>query len=136
VQEGTFRPRRRLRLQGATVREARQGGIELALGACVVTPAEEPAPPPTLLAGLLASVGPTRVLGTPPRERFQADVVLAGPGGPSHLVAEGTLLRDVRQLLPGAPVEIEGAVAHPLLDGWFLAGAGAALRRGPGTPNL
>lgn len=129
LQDGPFEPGRTLRIQGATVRAGRRGGCEIALGAAVVTSIEAAASPLSNLRGTLLSVGPTRVVGSPPRIRFQADVQVEVVGGTANLVAEGELVKALRGILPGAPVAVEGVTAHPLLEGWWLAGPGTALSR-------
>jgi hypothetical protein len=126
-EDGPFQPGAALRIQGATVRAGRRGGVELALGSAVVTPIEAEARPTTDLAGTLLAIGPTRVVGAPPRLRFQADVQVEAAGGTANLVVEGDLVKSLRALLPGAPILLEGVAPHPLLDGWWLAGPGTRL---------
>lgn len=127
LQDGPFLPGASLRIQGAVVRAGRRGGVELSLGSAVVTPLVS-TQPRSNLEGTLLAVGPTRVTGNPPRERFQADVQVEAMGGRADLVAEGELVRQLRRVLPGAPVTLEGLTPHPLLDGWWLAGPETRLR--------
>jgi len=127
LQTGPFAPGANLRIHGATVRAGRRGGVELSLGSALVTPIVASAALLNL-EGTLLSVGPTRVTGTPPRERFQADIQVEAVGGRADLVAEGELVKQLRRILPGAPVFLEGLAPHPLLEGRWLAGPQTRLR--------
>jgi len=124
VQDGPFTPGARLRLQGVSARAGRrQGGAELALGAAVVSTLE---PEARLegLEGVLVALGPTRVLGEPPRVRFQADAELSVAGGAARLAVEGAALLALRRVLPGVTVRVRGVRPHPALEGWWLATPG------------
>lgn len=127
--DGVFVPGARLRLQGLAVRAARDGGCELGLGTAVVTQVDEEPVGLAELAGTLVAVGPTRILGDPPRERFQADVRLDTRTGPANIVAEGELLRSLRAILPGARIRLGSVAPHPALEGWYLAGPNTAFTR-------
>lgn len=129
LQDGPFQPGAYLRMQGATVRAGRRGEPELALGAAVVTALEGEVAPPSRLEGTLLEVGPARVTGQPPALRFQADAQLQAPGGVAHIALEGEPLRSLRSILPGATVALEGVTAHPVLDGWWIAGPATVVRR-------
>jgi len=130
VQDGPFVPGARLRLQGVTVRAGRRGDCELALGAAVVTPLEGVEERTEDLEGTLLAVGPARVLGDPPRVRFQADAELAVAGGTARLAVEGEALLRVRRVLPGVPVRIRAVRPHPALEGWWLATPGTRIEVG------
>ena len=129
LQDGPFQPGAYLRIQGATVRAGRRGEAELALGAAVVTALESEASPLMRLEGTLLAIGPARVTGHPPALRFQADAQLQAPGGVAHIALEGEPLRNLRSILPGATVALEGVTAHPVLDGWWIAGPATSVRR-------
>jgi hypothetical protein len=129
LQDGPFQPGAFLRLQGASVRAGRRGEAELALGAAIVTPLEAAASPLSRLEGTFLGVGPTRVTGAPPAVRFQADAQVQAPGGVAHIALEGEPLRDLRSILPGATVALDGVTAHPVLEGWWIAGPATTVRR-------
>lgn len=129
LQDGPFQPGAFLRLQGASVRAGRRGEPELALGAAMVTRLEQEAAPLSRLEGVLVDVGPTRVVGEPPMVGFQADVRVEAVGGTATVVLQGELVRQVRGILPGAAVVLDGVQAHPVLEGWWIAGPATELRR-------
>lgn len=116
--DGPLRAGAHVRLHGPTVKAGFRGGVELHLGGGVVAEVESER---TTLAGTLVELGQTRVVGEPPAVRFQADLVLDTDAGRVQAVLWDDAVKTVRAVLPGARVVIEGATAHPSLDGWFVA---------------
>jgi hypothetical protein len=128
VQEGTFTPGAVVRLQGPTVKEGWRAGVELGLGAAVITRLA-PMERRESLTGAFLGLAATRVEGAPPHERFLADASIETPAGTAHLVAEGDLVRQLRGLLPGTPVRVTDALPHPVLEGWWLGSPPARVNR-------
>lgn len=131
--DGPFTVGSWLRLRGPTVTPGYREGVELHLGGCVVEPLDGPpegadgsVSPATATArvdleGILESLGDTRVVGTPPDVRFQADAILATDEGSVQVVLWDDAVKAARSVLPGVRLRIRGASAHPSLEGWFLA---------------
>lgn len=114
-----FTQGRRIRIRGPTVKAGWQGGVELAWDGCPVE--EAPTAVETVtLTGTLVSLGPTNIVGNPPTVRFQADATLAQDHGEVQVAVWDDVLRQLRQVLPGASLCLKGLQAHPSLENWYL----------------
>ncbi len=107
-------------LRGATVKAGFRGGVEVQLGGAVVEPVETVTETVTV-EGVLDHLGDTQVSGAAPNIRFQAEAALVTSLGRVQVVLWDECVKAARAVLPGATVRIDGATAHPLLEGWFVA---------------
>jgi hypothetical protein len=114
-----FSQGRRIRMRGPTVKAGWQGGIELAWDGCIIEDAAQ-APETKTIRGTLVKLGPTKVVGSPPQVRFQAEVTIESDGTPLQMTLWDDAVKQLRQVLPGAPIVIIGLTAHPSLENWYL----------------
>lgn len=114
-----FTQGRRIRLRGPTVKAGWQGGVELSWDGCPVE--EAPAPEETTnLAGTLVELSDTNIIGNPPTVRFQADATIATRDGNVQVAVWDDVVKQLRQVLPGASISLKGLRPHPSLENRYL----------------
>ena len=119
TRDGTLAPGKTVDLVGVAVQEGWRGGLELSLETAQVHAVAQQA---STLTGTLSAFGDTDVVDG----RFQAEMTLATPAGDVHIIVWDELVKQLRDLGVHSTVTLEGATAHPLLEGWYL-GDGARL---------
>jgi hypothetical protein len=115
TKDGPFRAGARVVVQGATVKAGFRGGVELSLGAAVVTVVEEA---DDALAGSVLGVADARVL---PDGRRNAQLRLATRLGEASITVWQDVMTQAEALPAGAKVRLSPAVPHPSLPGHWLS---------------
>jgi len=115
AKDGPFRPGAKVRIQGPTVRSGFRGGVELSLGAAVVTVLSEA---DDALAGVMVALEDLRTLSD---GRRNGQLRLKSAAGEASITVWESVLDRVSALQQGTRLRLAPAVPHPSLPGHWLS---------------